>query len=289
MDWILEQPQEKNYYLNIREFASGSFEATMNLVKPMRAEYTEAIVDGLPVVPPCDKPIGFTKPMTEEEEAAKAQANHKRAVRRASQNIRWLCKAMEVDRLLTLTYRENLEDRDQVRRDFQEFLRLVRKQEPEWKYVAVLEKQDRGAFHIHCAVKGFQRIKFIRKCWYQALGGFGDEQGAVTPGQVDITSPKKRWGSGVKEWATEKLAGYITKYLAKTFDETAAEKRRYWAAKGVSAPPVRRLWVGGANMFEAIQSCLATLELDCGLRGVDFDWWLSSNLDCLWISGKAEK
>lgn len=97
MDWIVEQ-QEKNYYLNIREFASGAFEATMNLVKPMRQEYTECIVEGRPVVPPCDKPLVFTK-RTEEEQAERDKANHNRAVRRASQNIRWLCKAMEVDRL----------------------------------------------------------------------------------------------------------------------------------------------------------------------------------------------
>lgn len=286
MDWILEQPQEKNYYLNIREFASGQFEATMNLVKPMSEERTRAIVDGLPVVPPCDKPLRFTK-LTEEEQEAKDRANLNRAVRRAKQNIRWLCKAMEVDRLLTLTYRQNMEDREQVRRDFQKFLRLVREQEPEWKYVAVLEKQERGAFHIHCAVKGFQRISFIRKCWYQALGGTGNETKEQTPGQVDITSPQKRWGSGMKDWKVEKLAGYLTKYLSKTFDETAKEKRRYWAAKGIETPEVRRIWVGGSNMFEAIQSCLSTLELDCGLTGVDFDWWLSSKLDCLWISGRA--
>lgn len=287
MDWILDQQQEKNYYLNVREFASGAFEAVMKLVKPMNAEYTEAIVDGLPVTSPWDKPVGFTKPLTEAEQAQKDDSNHRRAVRRAKQSIRWLCKAMNADRLFTLTYRENVEDREQVRIQFQKFLRLVRKQIPDWQYVAVLEKQDRGAFHIHCAVRGFQRISFLRKCWYMALGGSGSETGSETPGQVDITSPQKRWGTGVKEWKTEKLAGYITKYLQKTFDESSAEKRRYWSAKDIKPPVVRRLWVAGSNIFDAIKSCLSTLELDCGLQGVDFDWWVSTENDCLWVSGRA--
>jgi len=286
MDWILEEKQEKNYYLNIRQFGSGAFEAVMKLVKPMQAEMTEAIVEGRPVTSPWDKPVAFTK-LTDEEQAAKAKVNHDRALRRATQNIRWLCKAMEADRLFTLTYRKNVEDRDQVRADFQEFLRLVRKQIPDWQYVAVLEKQDRGAFHIHCAVKGFQRIKYLRKCWYLAIGGSGDETGDATPGNVDVTSPQKRWGSGVREWATDKLCRYLTKYLAKTFDESLAEKRRYWAAKGIDRPAPRRTWVGGSNIFDAIKSCLDTLYFDCGLSGVDFDWWISPQNDSLWIAGRA--
>lgn len=287
MSEILLDSFEKNYYLNIREFSSGQFEAVMRLVKPMSAEYTEAVVDGLPVASVWDKPVAFTKPMSEEEEAEKRLVNHRRAVRRAKQSIRWLCKAMQADRLLTLTYRDNVEDREKVRADFTKFIRLVRQHFPDWVYVAVLEKQDRGAFHIHCAVRGFQRIKYLRKCWYIACGGAGDEVGADTPGAVNITSPSKRWGSGVKEWKTEKLAGYITKYIAKTFDDALSEKRRYWSSKGIDRPVVRRSWVGGSNIFDAIKSCLSLLELDVGLTGIDFDWWLSDQNDCLWIAGRG--
>lgn len=279
--------QSKNYYLTVREFASGSFEAVMKLVKPMSSEYTEAIVDGLPVTSVWDKPVGFTKELTEEEQAAKTARNHGRNVLRAKQTIRWLCKAMGADRLFTLTYRKNEEDREQVRTDFREFLRLVRKRIPSWQYVAVLEKQDRGAYHIHCAVKGWQQIKYLRKCWYVALGGKGDEVGAATPGQVDVTSPQKKWGGGGREWKTEKLAGYITKYIAKTFDSALSEKRRYWASKGIQRPEPRRMWVGGSNIFDAIKSCLGTLYFDVGLEGVDFNWWLSTRNDVLWIAGGA--
>lgn len=279
--------QSKDYYLTVREFASGSFEAVMKLVKPMSAEYTEAIVEGLPVTSVWDKPVVFTKDLTQAERDAKDARNHSRAVLRSKQSIRWLCKAMGADRLFTLTYRANQEDREQVRADFQEFLRLVRKRIPSWQYVAVLEKQDRGAYHIHCAVKGWQQIKYLRKCWYVALGGCGDETGADTPGQVDVTSPQKKWGGTGREWKTEKLAGYITKYIAKTFDSALSEKRRYWASRGIEKPEPRRMWVGGSNIFDAIKSCLGILYFDVGLEGVDFNWWISTRNDVLWIAGGA--
>lgn len=279
--------QSKNYYLTVRQFSSGSFEAVMKLVKPMSSEYTEALVDGLPVSSPWDRPVGFTKELTQAEQDAKDAASHARSVRRAKQSIRWLCKSMQADRLFTLTYRKNEEDREQVRADFQEFLRLVRKRIPAWQYVAVLEKQDRGAYHIHCAVKGWQQISYLRKCWYVALGGAGDETGENTPGQVDVTSPQKKWGGGGREWKSEKLAGYITKYIAKTFDQALSEKRRYWSSRGIQKPEPRRMWVGGSNIFDAIKSCLGTLYFDVGLEGVDFNWWLSTKNDVLWIAGGA--
>lgn len=290
MSEILLDNQEKNYYLNIREFASGQFEAVMKLVKPMSSEFTEALVDGVPLASPWDRPVRFTKALSEEEEAEKRLVNHRRSLRRSKQTVRFICKAMEVDRLLTLTYRENMQDRDRCHAHFKDFLRRVRLQIPGWRYVAVVELQGRGALHIHCAVKGFQRIKFIRKCWYQALGGTGDETGADTPGAVNVTSPTNRWGSGVREWKTEKLAGYITKYIAKTFEdfnESLSEKRRYWASKGTELPPVRRVWVAGSNIFEAIKNCLELLQLDVGIREVDFDWWLSPENDSLWIAGRS--
>lgn len=289
MDWIVEQPTP-NYHIAIREFSSGLFEAVTKLVKPMRQEYTACLVEGRPVVSPWDKPIGFTNSVTEKTpeqiEAARIHSHH-RNVARSRKTIRWLCKELGADRLLTLTYRENMEDREKLREDFQRFLRLVRKVYPDWPYVAVPEKQDRGAYHIHLAVRGWQRINFLRRCWYQALGGTGNERGTETPGQIDVKGEERRFGARLKEWRRDKLASYIGKYLHKTFDESHLEKRRYWSSKGIQKPEVRRQWVFGASMFDAIKSSLDTLYFDCGLQGVDFDWWVSPQNDVLFIQGRV--
>lgn len=301
MSEILLEDLEKNYYLNIREFASGALEAVLKTVRPLKQEAIEASINGCLT---SSRFLAPAVPKTDEEEQSQTDkaANLARAVRRSKQNIRWLCKVMQADRLFTCTYRDNEEDREKVRKDFAQFLRLIRtgftvkhaddtktKYRPiiDWQYVAVLEKQERGSFHIHCGVKGFQYIKTLRAAWYKAIGGNGDEKGELTLGSVNVTAPKKRWGSGVREWKTEKLAGYLTKYLQKTFDESAAEKKRYWHAKDLKSPEVQRMWIGGTNIVDAIKSTVRTLQLAHGLQG-DFDMWLSTQEDCFWISGRGD-
>lgn len=302
MSEILLDDLEKNYYLNIREFASGALEAVLKTVRPMKQEAMDASINGCLT---SSRFLAPAVPKTEEQQEvsqADRAANLARAVRRAKQNIRWLCKVMEADRLFTCTYRENQEDREQVREDFARFLRLVRtgfkvkhadgskttyRAIPDWQYVAVLEKQGRGAFHIHCAVKGFQYIKTLRAAWYKACGGNGDEVGEKTPGSVNVTAPAKRWGSAGREWKTDKLVGYLVKYIHKTFDESATEKKRYWHAKDLKTPDVQRMWVGGTNIIDAIKSTVSTLELAHGLQA-GFDMWLSTQNDCFWIAGRGD-
>lgn len=290
MDEILLEETERNYYLNLREFKSGEFEAVLKVVRPMKQEFMEASMIGAATNTLWMR--NFKTASTEEEiSETKAQENHNRAVRRAKQNIRWLCKVMQADRLFTLSYRENQNDREQARADFTRFLRLVRSgwrgQDgvPNWQYVAVLELQERGAFHIHCAVKGFQRIKYLRKCWYKALGGTGEETGSETPGAVNVTNPDKaRWGHTGRQWKVNKLAGYLTKYLAKTFDVSSAEKKRYWHTRDIKSPEKQRFWIGGANMPEAIQSTWSMLQLHVGVT-VDCSMWVSTSNDVFWIAG----
>lgn len=68
------------------------------------------------------------------------------------------------DRMLTLTYRENRTDARQCHADLPRFLRLVRDALPDdYKYVAVFERQKRGAGHWHLAVAGWQRACLLRE------------------------------------------------------------------------------------------------------------------------------
>lgn len=303
MDPIVVDESEKSYFLNLREFKSGSFEAVLKTVRPMRYDSMASHIDGTNYsqdwAEKAGGPRGPTVPKTPSEEPSEEtrRRNNNRAVRRAKQNIRWLCKVAEMDRLFTLTYRNtsytdepawwHCRDRDLVKGDFKEFLRLVRKRFPDWSYVAVLEKTERGAFHIHCAVKGWQYIEFLRECWHKALGATGTKYGKESPGNVDVTSPKeKRWGAVSRQWKTEKLVGYITKYLGKTFDESTTEKRRYWHAKTLKTPEKQLIWIGGHNIVDAITSTVKTLELAVGLHP-DFDMWLSTSEDCFWIAGRG--
>lgn len=292
MDEILEQ-QSGDYYMDIREFKNQAIEVLLRPIRPMHEGATKAAADPLSYSSAChamgESSSTYTGPKIHHEREEKSEfelaENFRRACRRAKQNIRWLCKQVEADRLLTLTYRRNEQDREVVKTDFKKFLRLVRKQEKDWKYVAVLEKQDRGAFHVHVAIKGWQRVSFLRRCWYQALGGRGDETGEGTPGQVDVTSPRKaRWGTQLTHWKTSKLAQYLTKYLSKTFDETSSEKKRYWHSADAHKPQRSRFVLCSIDLVCAICEALNIIYFKYGFH-VDFSRsWMAPNKGALWLS-----
>jgi hypothetical protein len=66
--------------------------------------------------------------------------------------------------------------------DLRQFLKLVRERYPEYPYVAVWERQKRGAIHWHLGVPGFQDVRFLRSCWLQVVGeGYGN---------IDVRGPR---------------------------------------------------------------------------------------------------
>lgn len=79
--------------------------------------------------------------------------------------------AMVADRLLTLTYRENVEDYDPASADLSKFLRLVRHRLREFSYVAVVERQRRGVVHWHLALRDRRDVAVLRRLWRRIVGG----------------------------------------------------------------------------------------------------------------------
>lgn len=285
MEQILAN-SESDYYCNLRVFNNGAFEVISRPVRPMQQAQAKRRFESFG----CSvrSAISEDQELSEESRAEKDAANKFRACRRAKQKIRFLIKQMAGDRLLTLTYRDNMTDRELLKAHFKDFVRRVRKAIPGWQYVAVMEKQGRGAYHIHCAVSGFQKIKILRRCWYQALGGSGAETGDQTPGQIDVTSPRNKLGiPTAREWKSDKLAGYLTKYLEKTFTESDTEKRRYWQSADIHQPEKERIWLGSTNVVDVIRETVSLIQsrFSCG---VDFDMWISKDQTSFWIAGRGD-
>jgi hypothetical protein len=156
-----------------------------------------------------------------EKERKKAN-NLARSIRRSKAQARRKCMAGGLDHLLTLTYRENIQDERLAYTHFARFIRLVRKRYPGWKYLAVHEFQKRGSIHFHCAVSGFQDVRYLRQCWLKV----------VSQGNIDIKAPKSR---GSSKWRLPKLAQYLTKYITKNAT-TANARQRYRVAEGIEIP-----------------------------------------------------
>lgn len=167
-----------------------------------------------------------------------SEADLERSVARSRRNMRHRVLMLRADRLLTLTYRENKADLGACWRDFMRFVRAVKKQLPRFRYVAVPERQARGAFHFHLAVRGFYNVTILRYLWRRALCDDGNASGENSPGNVDITSPR---GDGT--WQRAKLARYLAKYMSKDLASEQMHARRFSSSCSIEQPKITRLYL----------------------------------------------
>lgn len=144
---------------------------------------------------------------------------------RAKTMVRRKCLSMCADRMLTLTFRENVTDLKEAWGCFHYFIKLMRKSFDDFPYVVVPELQKRGAVHFHLAIKGYYPVTLVRKHWLRAIG--------KREGNIDITPPRD--DKGKKANSPKKIANYIAKYITKT-DIVAFNKRRYASGGKIEIP-----------------------------------------------------
>jgi hypothetical protein len=269
-----------DYQLIIREFPSGMIEMVQRRVNFMK-ELDRSRNQGVrgPVIE-----------KTSEEKEASKEENLRRAERRARQKVRHLVMSIAADHLLTLTYRDLVTDSEKLARDYKEFARLVRQKYPDWQYVAVKEFQERGALHMHCAVVGKQDIKFIRECWYTALGAPANATGDQTPGAVNVRYKKKRFSGQSPVFSALQLAAYLSKYISKTFaHERELGMHRYQASRGIEPPKVMRQYLGAVASIHKENSFPVATTQTLGiadLMGVtDYQIWATPDLDVMVLRG----
>lgn len=193
------------------------------------------------------------------------EENESRAVRRAKSRIRQRILAAQADHLLTLTYRENITDYDRACSDLTRFVRLVKARMPEWVYIAVPEKQKRGAWHWHLAVKGRQDVELLRALW----------RAVIVDGNIDVQPPR---GKGKDRQLG--LVKYLGKYLAKGFEEGHRELngRRFRSSLGIEVP-IQYLTLPNDSRNDAGGYALRQLELATGKVGFV---WIATDMPAGW-------
>ena len=207
------------------------------------------------------------------------ERNRERAARRAKRKIRHSCKSARFDRMLTLTTRNAIFDRDEFQRMIEKFIRLVRKASGDaLPYVLTLEKHDsektseakRGSLHAHVGVRGRQEYKLLQSVWnYRVCGG----QGFV------------RVSNGSKKMSVGRIASYISKYISKTISDVAANKKSYWISHNIAAP------VRTVKLFKDLSEALRWLEDYWAESGnqLSFDsrhYWQSGSLGVYWFTSE---
>jgi len=202
------------------------------------------------------------------------QENVERAVRRAGSKVRKLVMTMRADRLLTLTTREAIMDRKAFSALWVRFVKEVHKVYPKWQYVCVLEKHDsektsdykRGSYHCHASVSGWQDVGTLRKIWRK-----------LTDGTIHVTPPRDH---GQKRSTSASIAGYLKKYLTKTFADSQCGAHRYTAAATIE---LRQLsgWFGAPTFADAVEEAYKLLH---GLFGQVGTVYLDDNYANGWFA-----
>lgn len=123
---------------------------------------------------------------------------------------------------VTLTYQSNQDDREQVVQDIRQWLRGLREYR-DVEYLYVLERQERGAYHVHMLVfnHSFINIELMRQIWQDVI----DEDARVNV---------KRTNDMVH------IANYLGKYLGKDF--AAGNKRAFSCSRGLISSEEMRFY-----------------------------------------------
>lgn len=170
----------------------------------------------------CKKERGqFALDLTDRQVEFNNRANLKRSCSRSYRRVVDICDGMGADRMMTLTFQENIVDIDLVLMVWKEFLRLAHVRWGDFSYVCVPEKQKRGAIHFHVALNKYFYWFSVLQVWKKAVAVVSGMTGGI-----DIRASKK--GRGNKQG----IARYIAKYVSKAFYcadncENVGRKRYY--------------------------------------------------------------
>lgn len=161
-----------------------------------------------------------------------------RSTARAKRQMRHKVMMMKADRMLTLTTRECISDREEFIKTFQKFVRFCKSQF-KFTYVCVLELQQRGAYHAHVALNRYYNVNVLRHLWKKAVGGDAN---------VDITTPRKGY------WNRTKIASYLAKYMLKDQDGQKMNAKRYMASTDIKPPRKIKFYMPIAwNVFHLLR------------------------------------
>jgi hypothetical protein len=194
-----------------------------------------------------------------ELEEKRAKQREKNAQRAKSQ-CRWVIKSQGLNELLTLTYRDNQEDRDLCKKHFKEWVRRMKAAlGGDFVYCASFEKQTRGAMHVHVACKKLpehgtlkgQKIKAWRlgtDIWRSIIGLSATGE----TGGLCFVGGKTRNGGYRRNLSLAKLAGYVSKYIMKDYADSPLEKNRYSRSDGLTLPKAVKTTYTGLTLAEMI-------------------------------------
>jgi len=163
---------------------------------------------------------------------------------------------LNADTLLTMTYRDNMEDLETAWKHFRKFSKMMKARYSRWSYVCVPERQGRGAIHFHLAITGYYHWNTVRCFWREAIGGEGN---------VDFKKGKSKKGQYITD--PKKIARYLSKYLTKQ-DMVEFNKRRYSSSRITLPSPINGWLALGVPVLTVMREIIQELT-----RKPVRSWW----------------
>lgn len=154
-------------------------------------------------------------------------------------NLRWeIARLVDTNfdnftKFVTLTFKENIEDVSYTNNEFSKFIKrlnyyLYKSKRQLLKYIAVWEKQERGAIHYHVI---FFSLPYIENANLQKIW----KHGFVKINKIDVDS-------------MENHGRYVSKYFSKNVDIKDYKQKSFFTSQNLVKPKVRRF-----TSFEPIE------------------------------------
>ncbi|MDV4535914.1 hypothetical protein NNE64_12635 [Enterococcus faecium] len=141
-------------------------------------------------------------------------------------------------RFLTLTFRQNIQDVELASKTFERFVKYMnydlKEEGKEFKYIAVIEFQKRGAIHFHLICDGLPMNRKgyrdkVRNRWRQAIRTVTGAEGEGV-GNIDLK----------KISHVDNVGAYVVKYMTKAeADKRLFGKKLYRTSQGLRKPVER--------------------------------------------------
>lgn len=242
-DWTGPDGKKDNFILKVQPFQKGGYEATVRQVDLVNIG--EAMLR--------DRKLGKREIPDEI-----SQENQQKAACRAKREMRYKVRNMMADHLVTFTKREAEGSiywaPEQWAIAWDKFRRNMEKVMPGFQYVGILEKHEKGNYHLHVAWCGRVNVGIVRKLWLLAIGG-GKGCGNIDAKHIKVQSGGDR---------STRIARYISKYVSKHFiDSPRYNKKRYWASRQ-TLEEARRYVLKADTLDGAIEQMRRMLGLDFG-------------------------
>ncbi|CAM3419825.1 hypothetical protein [Delftia tsuruhatensis] len=202
----------------------------------------------------------------EKEDLERKQKQQEKNAGRAKSACRWFIKANGLNELLTITYRENQEDRALCKLHFKEWVRRMKRAlGGQFVYCAAFERQERGAMHVHVACHKLPKHVMHKGVKIEAWRLGTEVWRAIVGADNGLCFVGGRNKSGNRYTRTRsiaKIAAYVSKYIMKDYLGAPGESNRYSRSDkrdGVAdMPKAERIRIWGRTFEEMVE-----LAFDC--------------------------